>query len=35
MYVYVYKGQSFKEVSVAEIKNRLTLVVKVESLKSR
>ena len=32
--VYLYIGQSFKEVNLADIKNYLNLVVKVESLKS-
>ena len=35
MFVYRYKGQSFKMVNLAYIKNCLTLVVKAESLKSR
>ena len=32
--VYLYIGQSFKEVNLADIKNCLNLVVKVESFKS-
>ena len=37
IYIYIYKyiGQSLKEVNLADIKSYLTLVVKVESLKSR
>ena len=34
MFVYFYIGQSFKEVNLAAIKNCLSLVVKVKSLKS-
>ena len=34
IFVYFYIGQSFKEVNLAGIKNCLTLVVKVKSLKS-
>ena len=34
IFVYFYVGQSFKEVNFAGIKNCLTLVVKVKSLKS-
>ena len=33
IFVYLYIGQSVKEVNLAEIKNCLTLVVKVENLK--
>ena len=32
--VYFYIGQSFKDVNLAGIKNCLTLIVKVKSLKS-
>ena len=35
IYIYIYICQSFKEVNLANIKNYLTLVGKVESLKSR
>ena len=38
IYTYIhtyYISHSFKEVNLADIKNRLALVVKVESLKSR
>ena len=34
MFVYFYIGQSFKEVNLAAIKNCLSLVVKLKSLKS-
>ena len=34
VFVYLYIGQSFKEVNFADIKNYLNLVVKVENLKS-
>ena len=34
MFVCFYIGQSFKEVNLAVIKNCLTLVVKVKSLRS-
>ena len=33
MYIYIYIGQSFREVNLGDIKNCLFLVVKVESLK--
>ena len=33
--VYIYADQSFKEVNLVDIKNCLTLVAKVENLKSR
>ena len=34
IFVYFYIGKNFKEVNLADVKNCLTLVVKVKSLKS-